>query len=184
MTDSPEPPAGGRFPKGKSGNPKGRPRKIVQPQASAFDIVIDRTLAIHRNGEVREVTVEEALEQRTYQDAIAGNRTARREVLKMIAKRERAITAKAVKPGSVETRIEHADNDSINTVLQILDIAHLDARHSDGSAEYVRMLLEPWAVEAALRRRGAPKMSQKDLDYARRMTRDADGIAWPGAGQE
>ncbi len=184
MNDSREPPAGGRFAKGKSGNPKGRPRKVVPPQASAFDIVIDRTLPINRNGEVRDVTVEEALEQRTYQDAIAGNRTARREILRMILKRERAITAKALKPASIERMTEHADNESINTALQILDIAHVDTHDSDKSGKYVRMLLEPWAVEAALRRRGAPKLTQGDLDYARRMTRDAESIAWPRAEQE
>jgi hypothetical protein len=38
-----------------------------------------------------------ALPARTYQDAIAGNGAARREVLKMIAKREKWLAAKAPK---------------------------------------------------------------------------------------
>ena len=59
---------------------------------SAFDIVIDKTLTVTQGGVPREVTVEEALQHRTYQDAVAGNRSARREVLKMIeqAARDRA----------------------------------------------------------------------------------------------
>ena len=40
------------------------------------------------------MTVEEALQHRTYQDAIAGSRSARREVLKMIAKREQYLAAR------------------------------------------------------------------------------------------
>ena len=82
------PPVESRFRKGQSGNPKGRPKKAKPQAASAFDIVIDRTLTVTQGGMPREVTVEEALQHRTYQDAIAGSRSARREVLKMIAKRE------------------------------------------------------------------------------------------------
>jgi hypothetical protein len=39
----------------------------------------------------QELSVEDALQLRTYQDAWAGKRAARREVLKMIAKREKAM---------------------------------------------------------------------------------------------
>ena len=94
--DRGKPPASTRFRKGQSGNPRGRPKKTKpDPQSSAFDVVIDRTLTIVQGGVPREVTVDEALQHQTYQNAIAGNRPARREVLKMIAKREKAITEKA-----------------------------------------------------------------------------------------
>jgi hypothetical protein len=61
--------------------------------------VIDRTLTLTQSGKPREVTVEEALQHRTYQDAIAGNRATRREMLKMIAKREKWLAAKARNTG-------------------------------------------------------------------------------------
>ena len=83
------PPAASRFPKGKSGNPKGRPKSGPAPSKSDFDILIDRTLTVAQNGKTREVTVDEALQHRIYQDAIAGNRAARRAVLRMIEKREK-----------------------------------------------------------------------------------------------
>lgn len=89
------PPAGSRFRKGQSGNAKGRPRSPPRPRASAFDIVIDRTLTVTQGGQARELTLEEALQHKTYQAAIAGNRAARREVLKMIAKREAWLATKA-----------------------------------------------------------------------------------------
>src|SRR5918993_3194127 len=91
------PPKESRFRKGESGNPKGRPKARRGPAPSAFDIVIDRTLTVTQNGEPREVPIEEALQRRTYQDALGGNRAARREVLKMIAKSEKCLAAKAPK---------------------------------------------------------------------------------------
>ena len=78
----------GRFRPGTSGNPKGRPRKAAKATASPFDILVDRTLTITRHGRPAVVTVEEALQHRTYQDAIAGKRMAQHEVLKWIRKRE------------------------------------------------------------------------------------------------
>ena len=87
-------PRTGQFQKGQSGNPKGRPRKqIALPEAtrSAFEIVFDKRVTVTQGGVDRELSVEEALQLRTYQDALAGNRAAQREILKMIIKREKAI---------------------------------------------------------------------------------------------
>jgi len=49
---------------------------------------------VTQNGRQRELTVEEALQHRTYQDAIAGSRFAQRQVLKRIAKREQWLAAR------------------------------------------------------------------------------------------
>lgn len=50
----------------------GRSKRGQGTSKSAFDIVIDRTLKASRNGVPYEVTVEEALQYRTYQQALAG----------------------------------------------------------------------------------------------------------------
>ena len=87
-------PRTGQFQKGQSGNPKGRPRKqSVLPDAtpSAFEIVFEKRVTVTKGGIDQELSVEEALQLRTYQDALAGNRAAQRAVLKMIAEREKAI---------------------------------------------------------------------------------------------
>lgn len=46
------PPKGSRFPKGWSGNPKGRPRKPAPATTlgSVFNVILDKTLTITRNG--------------------------------------------------------------------------------------------------------------------------------------
>ncbi|WMS44992.1 DUF5681 domain-containing protein [Acuticoccus sp. MNP-M23] len=87
-------PRRGRFEKGRSGNPAGRPRRTrsSEPTASAFDVIVAKTLTVSRDGGEHEISVEEALQHRTYKAALAGDRAAQREILKMIAKREAALS--------------------------------------------------------------------------------------------
>src|ERR671912_627425 len=138
------PPKESRFRKGQSGNPKGRPKARPSPPPSAFDVVIDRTLTVTQNGKPREVTVEEALQHKTYQDAIAGNRAARREVLKMIAKREKWLATKAQRHHPIEQLTEPVDPDNANEALVLLGIAEPDPRWNGPNDKYERLLLRPW----------------------------------------
>ena len=162
MADHDKPRASTRFRKGQSGNPRGQPKKKPNPVPSAFDVVIDRTLTIVQDGVPREVTVDEALQHKTYQDAIAGNRAARREVLKMIAKRERAITKKTPRHRSVDIRIRKEDPRNADDALLILGIACRDPMWTEPytPGEREQLLLEPWAVKAALSRRAGSKLTK------------------------
>jgi hypothetical protein len=47
------PPKASRFTKGRSGNPKGRPKRAEKPAGSAFDILIGKTLTVTHGGEPR-----------------------------------------------------------------------------------------------------------------------------------
>ena len=87
----------GWFPKGRSGNPKGRPSSSRASKGSAFEVLVEKTLTVDDHGGTREITVEEALQQRTYQDALAGKRMAVREVVKWIIKREAWLEKHAAK---------------------------------------------------------------------------------------
>lgn len=177
-------PSKGRFKPGKSGNPKGRPRKAVEARSSAFDVVIDRTLTITRNGQPREVTMEEALQHRTYQDAIAGKRMAQREVLKWIRKREAWFAERKTRKGTSKIEVKHSP-DPMNALdaLLILGVATPDddvAKYGPND-KYRRALLEPWAVQAALdRRRSAAPLTEKERAEILRCTRDRSSLRWPG----
>ena len=128
------------------------------------------------------MTVEEALQHRTYQDAIAGSRPARREVLKMIAKREQYLAARQGKKRAASRAPDRtADPDNADAAMLILGIAGPDGRVRSTA----QLLLEPWAVQAALQpppRRRAPH--DRNVSEIERCTRDPGSLRWPrGTGE-
>lgn len=165
----------GRFAKGRSGNPGGRPKKQrEQPTVSAFDIVIDKTLTITQGGSSREVSVDEALQHKAYQDAIAGSRLARREILKMIGKREKALAAMAPPLPRATYSMECHDPGNAVGALVLLGVAeHV------GGEQHRRLKLFPWAVQHALGRRGRPALSAQELTSIKECTLDEDKVRWP-----
>lgn len=174
-------PVSGQIKKGEVRNPKGRPKKQRQEtSASAFDIVIDKTLSVTRNGQPREVTVEEALQHKTYQEALAGNRPARREILKMIAKREKFLASRRKpKSDSFELLIEEAPTNA-NEALLLLGIGCPHPWFVDTQSEYEHVKLELWAVQAALgRRKGGRRLTKEEVSEIKRSTQDPEKIRWP-----
>jgi hypothetical protein len=173
-----------QFKKGQSGNPKGRPRRVgFELASSSYDVIFDRTLAVTSDGVTKELGVEEALQLRTYNQALEGNRRAQRRILKMIAQREKAVARRPRRYRPIEIVKEHDDPDNAFDALLILDLAKLDPKW-DGvdrrGEEYSRrLLLEPWAVQLAFSRRRKRRFSNEDLSEVRRLTRDPDTLDWP-----
>ena len=171
----------GRFRKGQSGNPGGRPKKTHANTNSAFDIILDKTLTVSRQGVSREITVEEALQHRTYQDALAGKRIAIREVLRWILGREEWLSKNSgtVMPVAAFTGTMQ-DPDNADHALQLLEIAKRNHDRDDVGGVRAQLLLEPWAVSTALRRRRSAKpLTTKDVDELRRCTRNDGTLKWP-----
>lgn len=169
----------GRFEKGRSGNPAGRP-KARRPHVSAFNIVFDKTLKVTQNGVERELSVDEALQLKTYQAALNGSKMAVRAVLKMIEKRELALAAHAPKPaerGSNPYVLIH-DSDSADEAMKLLGIASID--DADGMGWGHRKLkLETWAAQAALSRPGRRSLTDTNLSDAKILTKDSDKLRMP-----
>ena len=169
------------YPKGHSGNPGGRPPTSRAPQPSAFDIVIDKTLSVMLDGIAREIGVEEALQQRIYQDALAGDVIAQRQVLRWIVKREAWLAKhgpKASRPAI--TRHISPDPDNADAALLLLGIAAANPARSESAKKRAQLLLEPWPVQQALRRRrGGQRLTETECQAIRRCTRDADSLRWP-----
>ena len=173
-----------QFKEGRSAKPRRRKRsKGGEAEPSAFDVIINRTLTVTQNGKKREVTVEEALQHKTYQDALAGDRTARTEVLKMIAKREEWLAARAPRTGIIERKKEGTDPRNADEAMVLLGIADHDPVRTDRKYG-PRLLLEPWAVQAALSRRGRKGFEAQDVADIERSTRDPESLDWPGGVEE
>ena len=171
----------GWFPKGRSGNLKGRPSSSRAPKSSAFEVLVEKTLTVAHRGGTREITMEEALQQRTYRDAVAGKRMAQRDVLKWITKREAWLAKHAPKVSRPTImRLISPDPDNADAALLLLGIAALNPARADIGADRDQLLLEPWAVQAALRRRrGGQRLTDRECDEIRRCTRDPDSLRWP-----
>lgn len=169
----------GRFVKGQSGNPAGRPRKR-RPHVSAFDVIFDKTLTVAQNGVERELTVDEALQLQTYQAALKGSKMAVRAVLKMIEKREVALAERAPKPAPKPTRLGIIyDSDSANDAMRLLGIAFEAKKTGDGGWWDGRLKLATWATQAALSRPGRRPLTDDKVEDVKRFTHDADRLKWP-----
>ena len=70
------PPEHGQFQKGRSGNPKGRPRKSERPPTPAeiYNKVLMKTVSISRNGIVEEITTLEAMWTNAVQQFLASEK--------------------------------------------------------------------------------------------------------------
>lgn len=144
----------GWFPKGRSPNPKGRPRGSRSSPPSVLEVLLDKTVPVAEDGIMREIGLEQALQERIFQDALDGKPKAVRQVLKWIEKREAWLAKREARrgPAVVGNHIS-PDPDNADAALVLLGIAVPDPDRSEGEIGRARLRLMEWAVEAGLRRR-------------------------------
>lgn len=168
----------GRFVKGQSGNPKGRP-KARRPNVSAFDIIFDKTIMVSQGGVERELTVNEVLELQTYQAALKGSRMAIRQVLKMIEKREYALAQLAPVPANVPKMQVEYDSSNANEAMIILGIAAYNEPQAGGGPATRSLRFQTWATQAAISRPGRNRLSDRDVEDIKRLTLNPERLKWP-----
>lgn len=180
----------GRYTKGSSPNPKGRPKKTPQKPASGFDVIFDRKITrTAADGSRRELTTTEALQHATLKNALEGKAGAINKAVKWLVKRERwirkdaerkAARAKKYETGPYTSARMFSDPENANDALQILGIAVRDFDYDPSSPDTVRLQLEHWAVEMALsRRRGSEPLTENEVKSIEICTRDEENISWP-----
>jgi Family of unknown function (DUF5681) len=171
----------GRFSKGHCANPGGRPKASPAPRPSVLEILIDTTLTAVRDGIERTLELKEALQQRTYQDALKGKPMAMRQVGKWILERD-AWRTKHERQSSLPAITCHIspDPDNADAALLLLGIAAPNPARAEYTHNRAQLLLEPWSVQAAIhRRRGGQRLTDRERAEIRRCTRNPDSIRWP-----
>ena len=170
----------GRFQKGQSGNPAGRP-KTRRPHVSAFDIVFDKMLTVNQNGVERELTVDEALQLKTYQAALKGSKMAVRAVLKMIEKREVVLAAQApkIERHKPNPYVLIHDSDSADEAMQILGIASIEEAPAGTGWGHRKLKLETWTAQAAISRPGRRRLDERHVADVKLLTKTPENLTWP-----
>lgn len=164
------PPASTRFPKGQSGNPKGRPRGRYRE--IPYDSLLGQMVTIREDGRERRVTAAEAFLLQLTQKGLAGDSTAARTSLAAI---EEARAKRRPQERVSVIRILFFTL-SVGTSLSTLGIS---VKRNPLSEEHVRWELNPWIVETALARLRSRILSEEEQREVWKNTRTPDRVAWP-----
>jgi hypothetical protein len=166
------PPTLTRFAKGVSGNPKGRPKSVNK--ALPHDAVLGRKVKIRMDGRDTEVTAEEAFLLHIGKAGMDGDGSAARCTLEMLDKaQERQPKPTRISPPVIKFTV--LEFGSVSTAIELLRIA----RRLDAFRDTARIMLEPWIVEAALKRLGSRQLTQEEQETVYAATRTPSKVVWP-----
>lgn len=163
-----KPPRSTRFVKGRSGNQAGRPPgRHNQPP---YEDILGRIVTIRENGVERRVTAAEAFLLKLAARGVEGNSAAAQALFAMIEQ------ARYRRQANLPIVIEHhiVTPGSVTQALEILGMA----KKLDPFRETARMALEPWLVEAALKRLAKP-LTRAEQRIVVEATRTPRKVQWP-----
>ena len=166
------PPRSGRFVKGVSANPSGRPKgsKRLPP----FEDILGQMMQITDEGITRRVPVEEALQRRLFDLALKGNNAAMRAVEALEA--EQTSNRAEDELVGIQTNIHFATPGNVTMALEPLKMGRILDRYRK---ENTRLVLEPWLVVAALDRLGDRRLSVDEQKEVLQATRTPKKVTWP-----
>jgi len=164
-----KPPRATRFTKGWSGNPAGRRRG--RHREAPYEAVLGQMVTIREGGTERHVTAAEAFMLQLTKRGLEGDSAANRASLAMI---EEARSQQGA-DGIPQFVVALVDPGSVTSALESLRMA----KKLDPYRETVRIVLEPWLVEAALARLKGGALTPADQRIIVKATRTPHKVRWP-----
>lgn len=174
-----------RFQKGKSGNPKGRPKKkhpiSKEPDNPLSRLHAERFTVTGQDSE-HKLSTKEFQEHKILEAALKGKLRAVRQVFRWIKKRRDIQHRKQTARRSpfLKAVLEQPDPRNADEALLLLDIICVNEDDEDRAGAEPQYFMMAWAVESALRRRrGAKRIDRETLSWILAYTRDAKSVKLP-----
>lgn len=164
------PPTATRFQKGRSGNPKGRPKN--RKAALPYDHVLGQMVTIRQDGRERRVTAAEAFLLQLTKKGLEGDGQSMRAFLAAI--------------DSARPRRNDDDQLQITRIIfvafgpgVVLKSLGMAVKKYPTDKSRAKWELRPWIVEAALGRLGGKTLTPAEQDEVWKATSKPDTINWP-----
>ena len=165
------PPASTRFKKGRSGNPKGRPRN--RHREIPYDTLLGQMVTVREDGKERRITAAEAFILQLTKKGLEGDSASARASLAAI---ENARAARLASGADMPAIKVHFRTFGLCCIVEDLGIGLLV---HPTSKDRVRLMLKPWIVEAALARLGTRRLSVEEQQTVLESTRTPEKVRWP-----
>ena len=165
------PPKATRFQKGRSGNPKGRPRN--RRRDAPYDALLGQMVTVREDGRERRVTAAEAFILQLTKKGLEGDSASARASLTAIENARAVRLAQGIDAPTVRI---HFRTFGLCCVIEDLGIGVL-IHPTD--QKRTRMMLKPWIIEAALARLGSRRLSVEEQQTVFDSTRTPRKVRWP-----